>query len=125
MTAEDLLNAYRDEMAPTLGRAFIEGFIARNRSSMLRMLAPLVALMNERMQAPRVSEVKYEDPDEVTPEKDAIVWAAFNQLVEEKRRQLNIQLDKPVSGKARKTRAQQYAEAEARLEQSLADWRAR
>lgn len=109
MTAEDLLNAYRDEMAPTLGRAFIEGFIARNRSSMLRMLAPLVALMNERMQAPRVSEVKYEDPDEVTPEKDAIVWAAFNQLVEEKRRQLNIQLDKPVSGKARKTRAQQSA----------------
>lgn len=109
MTAEDLLDAYRDEMAPTLGRAFIEGFIDRNRSTMLRMLAPLVALMNARMQEPRVSEVKYEDPDEVTPEKDAIVWAAFNQLVEEKRRQLNIQPDKPVSGKARKTREKQSA----------------
>lgn len=92
MTAEDLLNAYRDEMAPTLGRAFIEGFIARNRSSMLRMLAPLVALMNERMQAPRVSTPRREeDPDEVTPEKDAIVWAAFRDLVNEKRRAFGMQ----------------------------------
>lgn len=91
MTAEDLLNAYRDEMAPTLGRAFIEGFIARNRSSMLRMLAPLVALMNERMQAPRVREARREDPDAVTPEKDAIVWAAFMDLVNQKRRQFGMQ----------------------------------
>ena len=92
MTAEDLLNAYRDEMAPTLGRAFIEGFIARNRSTMLRMLAPLVALMNERMQAPRVSAPRREeDPDEVTPEKDAIVWAAFRSLVNEKRRAFGMQ----------------------------------
>lgn len=92
MTAEDLLNAYRDEMAPTLGRAFIEGFIARNRNSMLRMLAPLVALMNERMQAPRVSTPRREeDPDEVTPEKDAIVWAAFRSLVNEKRRAFGMQ----------------------------------
>ena len=87
----DLLNAYRDEMAPTLGRAFIEGFIARNRSSMLRMLAPLVALMNERMQAPRVREARREDPDAVTPEKDAIVWAAFMDLVNQKRRQFGMQ----------------------------------
>lgn len=92
MTAEDLLNAYRDEMAPTLGRAFIEGFIARNRSSLLRMLAPLVALMNERMQAPRVSEARREeDPDAVTPEKDAIVWAAFMDLVNQKRRAFGMQ----------------------------------
>lgn len=92
MTAEDLLNAYRDEMAPTLGLAFIEGFIARNRNSMLRMLAPLVALMNERMQAPRVSAPRREeDPDEVTPEKDAIVWAAFRSLVNEKRRAFGMQ----------------------------------
>lgn len=92
MTAEDLLDAYRDEMAPTLGRAFIEGFIARNRSSMLRMLAPLVALMNERMQAPRVSEARREeDPDAVTPEKDAIVWAAFMDLVNQKRRAFGMQ----------------------------------
>lgn len=188
MTAEDLLDAYRDEMAPTLGRAFIEGFIDRNRSSMLRMLAPLVALMNAKMrpsaqggvltiyrqgsggladiniqesvgsladasaryrrhvedsyegfstfpmgrlvlngqhyrvsyngrvwagdperghpipndgQGPAYDPIGHdadgqdpdedEDPDEVTPEKDAIVWAAFRDLVNEKRRAFGMQ----------------------------------
>lgn len=112
MTAEDLLDAYRDEMAPTLGRAFIEGFIARNRSSMLRSLAPLVALMNERMQAPRASETRREeDPDAVTPEKDAIVWAAFMDLVEEKKRQLGIRSEESSAppAKTRTPRARKRA----------------
>ena len=139
MTAEDLLDAYRDEMAPTLGLAFIEGFIARNRSSMLRMLAPLVALMNERTTKARLAQHKVvesalleireidlsdedrdyflnearrfadkgqvdrlagllsqarsqaQERDEVTPEKDAIVWAAFRDLVNEKRRAFGMQ----------------------------------
>ena len=139
MTAEDLLDAYRDEMAPTLGRAFIEGFIDRNRSSMLRMLAPLVALMNERTTKARLAQHKVvesalleireidlsdedrdyflnearrfadkgqvdrlagllsqarsqaQERDEVTPEKDAIVWAAFRDLVNEKRRAFGMQ----------------------------------
>ena len=117
MTAEDLLDAYRDDMAPTLGRAFMEGYIARNRSTMLRMLAPLVALMNERMQAPRVSAPRREeDPDEVTPEKDAIVWAAFRSLVNEKRRAFGMQeLDEvtesmPFFGRTCNTRALRDAE---------------
>lgn len=127
MTPSQFLAAYRDEMAPTLGGAYMDGFIARNRENLLKIVEPVVALINikavirgidlseedrdyflneirrfvdagqldrlaglltqARAQAQEpVSASIVEDPDAVTPAKDAIVWAAFNGLVNEKRR---------------------------------------
>lgn len=179
MTVNDFLEIYREEQAPILGRDYIDGFIARNRASLVRMIEPVVALINARAAKAaaakraeaddadgvltirragdhrlglaalsirikvdsfaeasrqyrhyvdesgegastfptgrlqlngRTYEISYngrvwevggggevytppsvEDPDAVTPEKDAIVWAAFMGLVNEKRRAIGME----------------------------------
>jgi len=81
MTPSQFLAAYREEMAPTLGGAYMDGFISRNREKLLKIIEPVVAMINAR--ADKAS-------DAVTPEKDAIVWAAFKGLVNEKRRAIGL-----------------------------------
>ena len=99
-----ILPAYLAEMGPNLGYSYMDRFVARNRSKLLRMLDPLMAVLNEQIAVE-------EDPDAVTPEKDAIVWEAFMGLVEEKKRQLGARpvleeraepQAEPVQRKARK-----------------------
>lgn len=98
MTVNDFIEIYREKQAPILGRDYIDGFIARNRARLERMIEPVVALINARAAkaaaAKRVKAeaiVEVEDPDTVTPEKDAIVWAAFMGLVNEKRRAIGME----------------------------------
>jgi hypothetical protein len=173
MTPSQFLAAYREEMAPTLGGAYMDGFIARNRAKLLQIIEPVVAMINARaakaaaakqtpvesgdklvtakryqdmlevlpparwigkaflvgeamshddngqaryayyfrrgdqhFQGPDLTIAEFEakhgggrspvhareveDPDAVTPEKDAIVWAAFKGLVNEKRRAIGL-----------------------------------
>ena len=174
MTVNDFIEIYREKQAPILGRDYIDGFIARNRARLERMIEPVVALINARAAKAaakraevedgvltilragdgrtalsirvrvdsfaeasrqyrhyveesgegastfptghlrlngRTYEISYngrvweiggggmvyapeedvEDPDAVTPEKDAIVWAAFMGLVNEKRRAFGME----------------------------------